>query len=373
MDNGLSAAAPSPGGKTAPFFSIIVPCCDVEPFVRACFDSVLEQSFADWECVVGIEDSKDRTAEIVRGYAARDARFRLFTGPRSGSCSASRNTGIDLARGEYLLFLDGDDTIADGCLQRLHDRIAARPGADIYPCAMRVVNEVTGREEPLRDNYPPGFDGEVDGPEATRISYMRQRAPCPMLQLSVFRRQYVVERGLKCLHGHKRQDSEFAPRALYPAKRVIPLHEPFYIYRIRANSVSTLAKDTGYFLKDYAGILKSLFAFHAGLRRAGGLDPRISSFWARHWLTLLYYYWFAPRVIANTPRQRRIETLRALFADGFGGFDELTRHSTLPRRVAAPFVKLFVRHPSLAWLADFFFRCVYYPLVGLRDGLRNAP
>ena len=355
-----------------PFFSIIIPCCDVEPYVRECFASILEQDFNDWECVVGVEESKDATERIVREYAARDPRFRVFTGPRSGSCSASRNTGIDMARGEYVLFVDGDDTIAPNSLRRIHDRIAARPGADIYPCAMVVRNEVLGRDEPLRDNYPADFDRELTGPAATLLIYGIRRDPCPMLQLSVFRREYLVDRGLKCLHGMKRQDSEFAPRALYPAKRVVPLHEPFYIYRIRSNSVSMLAKGTGYYLKDYAAILKSLLAFHAEVSRRPGFDRRVSACWARHWLTWIFYNWFSTRSIRKASRARRQETLRSAFPDGFADFDRLCRASTAARRVAAPFVKLFVRCPSLSWLADAFFLLVYNPLVGLRDGMRGA-
>ena len=146
-----------------PFFSIIVPCCEVERYVRECLDSVLGQSFAGWECLLGVETSKDRTEEIVREYAAKDSRFKVFTGPRSGSCSASRNTGIDKATGEYAIFLDGDDTITDGSLQRLHDRIVERPGADLYPCAIQVHNDMTGKDEELRDNYPPDFNGELSG------------------------------------------------------------------------------------------------------------------------------------------------------------------------------------------------------------------
>ena len=316
-----------------PFFSIIVPCCDVEQYLRECLDSVLKQPFGDWECILGVETSKDKTADIVREYADKDNRFKVFTGERSGSCSASRNTGIDMATGEYVIFLDGDDTIEDGSLKRIHDRISERPGADIYPCAMRVVNEATGMDEPTRDNYPADFTDELSGPVATLIAYSRRRDPCPMLQLSVFRRQYLVDRQLKCLHGRKRQDSEFTPRALYQAKRVIPIHERFYIYRIRANSISTLAKEPGYFLNDYSAILKSLLAFHEKVSHESGFDGRISAYWARHWLTWIYYYWFSPRAIKGTARERRIETLQSLFADGFGGFDAITKASSLPRRL----------------------------------------
>ena len=350
-----------------PFFSIIVPCCDVEPYLRDCLESVLCDPFTGWECILGVETSKDRTEEIVREYVAKDPRFKMFTGPRSGSCSASRNTGIDLATGEYVIFLDGDDTIAEGSLKRLHDKIAERPGADIYPCAMPVIDEVHGGNAPLRDNYPADFNGELDGPSATLMIYTRRRDPCPMLQLSVFRREHLVSNGLKCLHGMKRQDSEFAPRALYLAKRVIPIHVPYYLYRIRAGSISTLAKKTDYFLKDYAAILKSLLAFHAKVSREPGFDRRLSAFWARHWLNWICYYWFAPRVIRGSTRTYRVEMLQRIFVDGFGDFNALVRAASRPRRVAAHFVRLFVRHPSLAWLSDAFFRFAYNPLSALRE------
>ena len=354
-----------------PFFSIVVPCCDVEQYVRESLDSVLNQSFTDWECLLGVETSKDRTEEIVREYAARDPRFKVFTGPRSGSCSASRNTGIDMATGEYVIFLDGDDTITDGSLQRLHDKIAARPGADLYPCAIQVHNDMTGRDEEVRDNYPKDFGDELTGPAATLLIYTRRRDPCPMLQLTVFRRGHLVAHKLHCLYGRKRQDSEFSPRALYLAKRVIPLHECFYVYRVRTNSVSTLAKDTGYFLDSYADILRSLLAFHARVSREPGFDPRIARLWAKHWLTWICHFWFGTRVIRRTPRQKRLETLRFLFQDGFGDLDAIMYAATFPRRVACWFAKMSVRHPKLGWLADLFFRCVYHPLVGMRDGLHG--
>ena len=102
-----------------PFFSIIVPCCDVEPYVRECLGSVQKQPFADWELLAVVETSKDRTETAVREIAAGDPRVKVFAQPRSGSPAAPRNTALDHARGEYVIFLDGDDTLAEGSLQTL--------------------------------------------------------------------------------------------------------------------------------------------------------------------------------------------------------------------------------------------------------------
>ena len=354
-----------------PFFSIVVPCCDVAHYLRECLDSVVRQPVADWECILGVEESKDATEEIAREYAAKDPRFKVFTGPRSGSCSASRNTGIDQAQGEYLIFLDGDDTIADGSFQRLHDKITERPGADIYPCAIQVHNDMTGENEGIRDNYPKDFSGELTGAEAVVKTEQSCRDVCPMLQLTVFRRSFLVENGLKCIKGLRRQDSEFSPRALYLAKRVVPLHEPFYIYRIRPNAVGSSAKGPGYFHGDWAIIIRSLLAFYAKVSAEPGFDRRLASVWGTKWTAWVFYFWFDPANVRAIPRARRVETLRALFAGGFGDIGALLRGLSLTRRIAGWWVRAFVRHPALRGASELFFR-VYFRLANARHRAEGA-
>jgi len=345
-----------------PFFSIIIPCCDVEPYVRECLDSVLKQDFQSWECLVGVETSKDKTEEVVRGYAANDARIKVFTGPRSGSCSASRNTGTDMATGEYVIFLDGDDTIAEGSLRRIHDKIAAKEGADLYPCAIVVHNELTGENKEVRDNYPENFHEELSGPAATLMleRLFAKSFPCPMLQLTVFRREFLVEHDLKCIYGLRHQDSEFSPRALYLAKRVIPLHEPFYLYRIRENSVQTASKKAGRFHKDLAIRLKSLIDFNARVSRAPGFDKRISKAWARRWTATIYRMWFAPASVAAVPEDIRKETLDIIFKNGTENFDTLLKSASLSARIAGCWVEKSLRSPKWRKLAEFFFRAIHF-------------
>lgn len=352
--------------SSKPFFSIIIPCCDVEPYVRECLDSVLNQPFGDWEALIGVETSKDKTEEIVREFAAKDPRFKVFTGPRSGSCSASRNTGIDMSTGEYVIFLDGDDTIAEGSLQRLHDKIAARPGADLYPCAIQVHNEISGKNEELRDNYPPDLNDELAGPEATVRMERFTKDVCPMLQLTVFRRRFLIDNKLKCITGLRRQDSEFSPRALYLATRVVPLHEPFYLYRIRPNAVGSSAKGPGYFHGDWAIIIRSLLAFYAKVSVEPGFDRRLTAIWGHKWTGWIFYFWFDLANVRSIPRPRRVETLQTLFAGGFGDFRALLRGLPRARRVAGWWVQAFVRHPALRSAAELFFRA-YFRLANARN------
>ena len=355
-----------------PFFSFVIPCCDVEPYIRECLASVTGQSFQDWECLIGFEPSKDRTEEVIAELTAGDDRFRFFHGPRSGSCSASRNTGIDMARGEYVIFLDGDDSIEAGSLARIAEKINERPGADMYPCAIKAYNEDTGETE-IRDNYSAKSPAEMTGNEAAlEIDRLWSGPFCPMLQLTVFRREFLVEHKLKCIYGLRRQDSEFSPRALYRAKRVVPLHEPYYLYRIWANSVSNSSpKDPGRFHKDWAVITRSLLAFYAEVSREPDFDARVAPCWVRQWIPRMISLWFLPSNLDRIERSRRVETLQQMFPDGFDSFDSLMKYADPTKRIMGWFLRLFVRHPACRWTSEQFFR-LYYTLCEMRGRRKKS-
>ena len=342
-----------------PFFSILIPCCEIEQYIRKCLDSVLEQSFTNWECLLGVETSKDNTEAIAKEYAERDKRFKVSVGPRSGGCAVPRNVGLDIAQGEYVICLDGDDFLIDGSLQRLYDKIMARPGADLYPCAIRVWNEMTGKDEDLRDNYPQDFDKELTGTDAILFTYGLHLHPEPMMQLTIYRRQFLMEHSLKCVPGLRGEDREFSPRALYWAKRVIPLHEPYYIYRRRAGSLVT-ATPMEKKLHDEANVHKSLFAFHASVCGNPDFDKRLTVCLGRSWTSWIFYLWFSPERVRKILRTDRLATLNILFSNGFDDLDLLLKGASFHRRVACWWMRAFVRHQSLRFAAELFFGLYFF-------------
>ena len=89
-------------------FSIIVPVYNVAPYLRECLDSVLAQTFTDWECLCVDDGSADESGSILDEYAQRDSRFLVFP-KKNGGVSAARNLALDNAKGEWICFLDGDD------------------------------------------------------------------------------------------------------------------------------------------------------------------------------------------------------------------------------------------------------------------------
>lgn len=96
-----------------PKISIIVPVYNVEQYLPRCIDSILNQSFADFELLLIDDGSKDKSGTICDEYAAKDSRIRVFH-KKNGGVSSARNTGLDNARGEWLSFIDGDDEITEG-------------------------------------------------------------------------------------------------------------------------------------------------------------------------------------------------------------------------------------------------------------------
>ncbi|MET7615000.1 glycosyltransferase family 2 protein, partial [Streptomyces seoulensis] len=114
-----------------PRFSVIVPAYQVQAYLAECLDSVLAQSYPDFELIAVDDRSPDGCGAIIDEYAARDPRVRAVHLAENAGLGMARNAGIDAAGGEYLLFLDGDDTLTPHSLHAVADRLAATGDPDV--------------------------------------------------------------------------------------------------------------------------------------------------------------------------------------------------------------------------------------------------
>lgn len=101
-----------------PKFSIIIPVYNVAPYLRECLDSVLAQTYTDWEAICVDDGSTDGSGAILDEYAARDPRFRVIH-KENGRVASARNAALDVACGDILLFIDSDDWISPNALIEL--------------------------------------------------------------------------------------------------------------------------------------------------------------------------------------------------------------------------------------------------------------
>lgn len=99
-----------------PLISIIVPCYNQSQYLDECLQSVLHQTFTDWECIIVNDGSPDNTEEVAAKWVEKDARFHYYKKENGGVASA-RNFGIEKATGEWILPLDGDDKIGKQYLE----------------------------------------------------------------------------------------------------------------------------------------------------------------------------------------------------------------------------------------------------------------
>ena len=99
--------------------SIIIPVYNAEPYLRQCLDSVLGQTFTNFEVVLVNDGSTDNSGFICQEYARLDSRFKYFE-KENGGVSDARNSGLDLARGDYVTFLDADDFLFEDYLEKLY-------------------------------------------------------------------------------------------------------------------------------------------------------------------------------------------------------------------------------------------------------------
>ncbi|WP_415960922.1 CDP-glycerol glycerophosphotransferase family protein [Streptomyces sp. 021-4] len=114
-----------------PRFTVIVPAFRVQAYLHACLDSVLGQSFKDFEIVVVDDCSPDACGPIADDYARRDPRVTALHLPHNAGLGPARNAGMERATGDYLIFLDGDDTLLPESLQAIADRIGATGDPDV--------------------------------------------------------------------------------------------------------------------------------------------------------------------------------------------------------------------------------------------------
>ena len=119
--------------------SIIVPIYNAAKSLAACLDSILMQSYSGWECICVDDGSTDSSSEIVRKYIEQDIRFKYYH-KENGGPSSARNCGLAVAAGEYIVFVDSDDTILSDYLERLVSGIESS-NADVCCCGYEYIGQ----------------------------------------------------------------------------------------------------------------------------------------------------------------------------------------------------------------------------------------
>lgn len=142
--------------------SVVIPLYNKEKSIVSTIDSVLSQTYKDWECVIVNDGSTDNSLEVVKNFVDEckiyDLRFKIVNQSNAG-VSAARNAGVSASQGEYVAFLDGDDLWESNYLEEAVRLIEDYPNAAIYGLGLGKI--IGNKRYPAPDFVPDGFRGVV--------------------------------------------------------------------------------------------------------------------------------------------------------------------------------------------------------------------
>lgn len=213
-----------------PLVSIIIPVYKVEDVLQRCVDSVLSQSITDIEVILVDDGSPDGCPRMCDRYAEVDKRVHIVH-KENGGLSDARNHGLDIATGDYVMFVDSDDYIEwDSCERFLE--VMEETGVDIVLGDWRVS---PGKDKP--DHYSSLVEGKA---YATKDFILRALGAGEWYPCSCFmfcKRSLFEEHGLRFAVGLLHEDMEMQPRVFLAAKRIACVKYKFYNYIKRPGSI----------------------------------------------------------------------------------------------------------------------------------------
>ncbi|MEV5935874.1 bifunctional glycosyltransferase family 2 protein/CDP-glycerol:glycerophosphate glycerophosphotransferase [Streptomyces sp. NPDC052079] len=222
-----------------PRFTIIVPVHKVQGYLHACLDSVLGQSYRDLEVIAVDDRSPDGCGEILDGYAARDERVRVLHLPENVGLGRARNAGMPHATGDYLFFLDSDDTLTPGALRALADRLDETGDPDVLVFDYARTHWWGGtRRNALAHVLAEAGEGTFTAAERPGILDLLM-----VVWNKVYRRDFVDREGFTFPPGYY-EDTPWTFPVLLSAERIATLDRICLYYRQRrqGNILSTTSR-----------------------------------------------------------------------------------------------------------------------------------
>jgi len=220
--------------------SVIIPIYNVEKYLEECLDSVINQTLKDIEIICINDGSYDSSLDILKEYSKKDSRIKIITQYNKGPGGA-RNTGLDIAQGKYIYFIDSDDIIEINGLKEMYQQ-AEFKDLDMLKFNLMTFEDETGKEKALYQRVKPAFlqelgdkifDYKTIGSDVYTLS--------PNMQSSFFRRDAVKD--IRFPEKLIFEDNIYLIEALFNSKRVYYYNKFLSSKRERADSITQSTGD----------------------------------------------------------------------------------------------------------------------------------
>lgn len=242
-------------------FSIILPCYNVSRYIRRGLDSIIEQTLHDWEAILIDDGSTDETGFFCDEYAKKDNRFHVIHTENRG-VSAARNTGLNVAKGELLYFMDPDDWAEPTCLERCYDTYLKYDCDIVHFSAWwwrgrrkareRFANETFEGLKSLREFAGPmsgisqyGLDCYYKGE-----NIWQHKATWTIWEFA-YRRKFIVDKGIVFPKNIRMfEDVLFAIEATIKAQNIVRIPDVLYNYDVKPNGAARSKKSNQRLFED---------------------------------------------------------------------------------------------------------------------------
>ncbi len=294
-------------------FSLIIPVYNVEKYLRECLESVLCQTYGDWEAICINDGSTDGSATILEEYAAKDSRFKVIS-QANGGLSAARNSGLEAASGDYVLFLDSDDYLGKDALRIIADNLSDE---DLLCFSGRRFFEESGKYE--KADVLPQESFETGWEYYSKHALDKRNFAFVCVVLRCYRRAYLLENRLRFKPGIYHEDNMFTPLACYYAKKVKIIPDVLYDYRVRGSSIMTtrslkhkediltIANSLAAFFVPQAGIEKTTVYKALTHHYQSVFIDKVSRKEERHLLSMVD--WKLYKTVSRTKARHRVQYL----------------------------------------------------------------
>ena len=213
-----------------PLISIIVPIYNNEPYLARCINSLLNQTYKNTEILLIDDGSYDNSLSICKKYAKKDSRIKVWHQEYLG-VSEARNKGVELATGEFIIFLDGDDEAHPDYVQKLYDTLVENNLDIAAACLLRVKNGKPVNQDEVTDRLQL-FDGtniQMKTFERNRYFYM---VVCGKL----FKKKLFE--GLKFPKGRINEDESLIYKLYWKSKKIGFIDDYLYLYHYNGDSIT---------------------------------------------------------------------------------------------------------------------------------------
>ena len=294
--------------------SIIIPVYNGEAYLRKCLDSIASQTLKDFEVICVNDGSTDASGAILSEYASGDARIRVHSQQNAG-LGAARNRGLEIAKGEYVLFVDADDELCEAdALERLVD-LAERDGLDAlffdavtrFDEGMSASPSLVRAEEYIRRH---DYSAARTGRELF-VQFLRHGEFTPVVWLAALRREFLERNSIRFREDNVfYEDNIFTTHVLLAAGRARHMPWQLYCRWVHAGSIVTSTPTPRHlrgYLACFADVCETLSGGTFDRRtRAALVDRR-----AVYRMHLRRLAWANPEMASAAEREMRPEELSA--------------------------------------------------------------